>query len=99
MDRLVDNTRARGEQLRAGLQALGKSLPGKIAEVRGWGLMLGLELGPAEPRSAAEIASAALQAGLLLVPAGPRVVRFVPPLIVSQAEIDEGLALLATVLR
>lgn len=98
-DRLVDNTRARGEQLRAGLQALGRSLPGKIAEVRGWGLMLGVELGPAEPRSAAEIASAALQAGLLLVPAGPRVVRFVPPLIVSQAEIDEGLALLATVLR
>lgn len=97
-DKLVDNARLRGEQLRAGLQALAKSSPGKIAEVRGWGLLLGAELGPAEPRTAAEIARAALDAGLLVVPAGPRVVRFVPPLIVTTAEIDEALAVFAKVL-
>ncbi|MFM6078680.1 MAG: aminotransferase class III-fold pyridoxal phosphate-dependent enzyme, partial [Dolichospermum sp.] len=34
---------------------------------------------------------AAMEAGLLLVPAGPKVVRFVPPLIVTEAEINQAL--------
>jgi acetylornithine/N-succinyldiaminopimelate aminotransferase len=97
-DKLVDNARQRGDQLRAGLQALAKSMPGKLAEVRGWGLMLGAELGPKEPRTGAELARAALEAGLLLVAAGPRVIRFVPPLIVSPQEVEEALAILGKVL-
>ncbi|HEY8378445.1 MAG TPA: acetylornithine transaminase [Nannocystis sp.] len=96
-ERLVDNARVRGEQLRLGLLALQRSLPGKIAEVRGWGLLLGAELGPAESRAAAEVAQAALEAGLLIVPAGPRVIRFVPPLTVSREEIDEALSILGKV--
>ena len=97
-DDLVANARARGEQLRAGLQALAAANPGKISEVRGWGLLLGAELGPDEPRTAAELARAALDAGLLVVPAGPRVVRMVPPLIVSAAEVDEALAIFGRLL-
>jgi len=94
-DDLVGNARARGEQLRTGLQALAGRLHGKIAEVRGWGLILGVELGADEPRAAIDLARAALARGLLLVPAGPRVLRLVPPLIVSAAECDEALGLLA----
>ncbi len=92
---LIANARVRGEQLQAGLRAIGEARPGRISEVRGWGLIVGAELGPEERRSAGELAKAALAAGLLVVPAGPRVVRFVPPLIVSAAEIEEGLAIFA----
>ena len=95
---LVAAAAARGERLQAGLRALAARYPGSIADVRGWGLLVGAELGDGEPRSAPELARAALDAGLLLVPAGPRVLRFVPPLIVSDAEIDEALALVERVL-
>jgi acetylornithine aminotransferase len=43
------------------------------------------------PLTAAEIVKAAMEAGLLLVPAGPKVVRFVPPLTVTEAEINQAL--------
>ncbi len=97
-DDLITNARERGFQLRRGLQALADRTHGmtkKIAEVRGWGLILGVELGPDEPRAAIDLARAALAQGLLLVPAGPRVLRLVPPLIVSAAECDEALDLIA----
>jgi acetylornithine aminotransferase len=95
---LVANARARGEQLKIGLQTLAAAHPGKISEIRGWGLIIGVELGADERRSAAEVARAALEAGLLVVPAGPRVVRLVPPLIVGASEVDEALAVLTRVL-
>ncbi|MFQ3585954.1 MAG: aminotransferase class III-fold pyridoxal phosphate-dependent enzyme, partial [Cyanobacteriota bacterium] len=46
-----------------------------------------------------EVVKAAMDAGLLLVPAGSQVVRFVPPLIVTPAEIDQALALLESALQ
>lgn len=64
-----------------------------IIDVRGEGLMLGVELNqPAKP-----IVEACVANGLLLVSAGPNMLRFLPPLIISKAEIDEGLAILDTV--
>ena len=44
------------------------------------------------------IVKAGIEAGLLLVPAGPQVVRYVPPLIVSAAEIQEAIDLTEKVL-
>ncbi|WP_298612053.1 aspartate aminotransferase family protein [uncultured Thermosynechococcus sp.] len=90
-ENLLQNVRDRGQQLRAGLCQLQAAYPHLIAEVRGWGLINGLELHPDIPLTAAEVVKAAIGEGLLLVPAGPKVVRFVPPLIVSAAEIDMAL--------
>ncbi|HIK36140.1 MAG TPA: aspartate aminotransferase family protein [Thermosynechococcus sp. M98_K2018_005] len=90
-ENLLENVRDRGQQLRTGLRELAAAYPQLIAEVRGWGLINGLELQPDTPLTAAEVVKAALAEGLLLVPAGPKVVRFVPPLIVSAAEIDMAL--------
>jgi hypothetical protein len=39
----------------------------------------------------AQVAKALLNAGMLVVPAGPRVVRFVPPLIITEAEIESAM--------
>lgn len=91
-DRLLDNVTARGEQLRSGLRQIAAKYPDKVADVRGWGLINGLELAADSPLTAPDIVKSAMLNGLLLVPAGPKVVRFVPPLIVSAAEIDQALA-------
>ena len=90
-ENLLANVQARGEQLRQGLQAIAQQYPDQIAEVRGWGLIDGLVLQEAATLTSGEIVKAAIAEGLLLVPAGPKVVRFVPPLIVTEAEVHQAL--------
>lgn len=89
----------RGEQLRSGLRAIATQYPQLIQAVRGWGLINGIELSATATFTAADVVKAAIAAGLLLVPAGPQVVRFVPPLIVTAAEVDQALEILDQVLR
>ncbi|HEY9631390.1 MAG TPA: aspartate aminotransferase family protein [Coleofasciculaceae cyanobacterium] len=91
-ENILDNVRARGQQLQAGLKAIAQKYPGAITEVRGWGLINGLVLQAEAVLTSSDIVKAAMAQGVLLVPAGPKVVRFVPPLIVSAAEVDEVLA-------
>ena len=90
-DNLLQNVEARGEQLRTGLQAIASKYPNQIAEVRGWGLINGVELAADTQLTAADVVKGGMDQGLLLVPAGPKVVRFVPPLIVTEAEVDLAL--------
>ena len=94
-DGLIANAMTRGEQLQAGLRATAGQQAGKLWGGGGWAPIAGAERGADEPRGPAELGRAALSAGLLVVPAGPRVVRMVPPLIVSAAEVDEALAIFA----
>jgi acetylornithine aminotransferase len=93
-ENLLSHVQERGEQLRAGLEAIAQKHPQLISEVRGWGLINGLELNADSDLTAVAIVKAAIGQGLLLVPAGPKVVRFVPPLIVSASEITEALDIL-----
>lgn len=87
----LENVQQRGQQLQQGLQTLAEQYPEQIAAVRGWGLIQGLVLKSDSELTSAELVKAALATGLLLVPAGPEVVRFVPPLIISAAEVDQAL--------
>ena len=66
-----------------------------LKEVRGLGMMIGAELvSPSEGGAAAgAFAGLALQKGLLLLTAGSNTVRLLPPLTISMAEIEEGLAI------
>lgn len=83
----------RGERLGAGLRALvGKHA--RVRDARGVGLMWGLELEDA----VAPVVAAAREEGLLLVGAGANVIRFLPPLVVSDTEIERGLGILDRVL-
>jgi acetylornithine/N-succinyldiaminopimelate aminotransferase len=90
-DHILANVRDRGDQLRTGLRAIAAQHPHLIADVRGWGLINGLELHADIPLTAADLVKIAMAAGVLLVPAGPKVLRFVPPLIVTAAEVDRAL--------
>lgn len=82
----------KGERVRAKLEPLvGK---GTVRGVRGRGLIWGVEV--EEP--AAQIVNRAYEAGLLVVVAGERVVRLLPPLVIEDADLDEGLEILCGVL-
>ncbi|MEM9004124.1 MAG: aspartate aminotransferase family protein [Cyanobacteria bacterium P01_F01_bin.86] len=90
-ENLLANVQDRGQELRSGLAAIAQQYPQLFAQVRGWGLINGLVLSPEAGVKSIDIVKAAMTQGLLLVPAGPQVVRFVPPLIVSAEEVQEGL--------
>ncbi|MBW4563691.1 MAG: aspartate aminotransferase family protein [Mojavia pulchra JT2-VF2] len=90
-ENILQNVQDRGEQLRAGLRAIATKYPNYISDVRGWGLINGLELQADIQLTAADIVKVAIEEGVLLVPAGPKVLRFVPPLIITEAEINTAL--------
>ena len=75
--------------MESGLRAVASRHP-MVVDVRGRGLMWGLEL----DRDAAPVVSAALRLGLIVNRTAERVVRLLPPLVVSAAEIASGLGLL-----
>mmetsp|Transcript_1344 Transcript_1344/g.3291 ORF Transcript_1344/g.3291 Transcript_1344/m.3291 type:complete len:465 (-) Transcript_1344:158-1552(-) len=87
---ILSNVEARGQQLTEGLEALAEKYPKMLGQVRGWGLLKGVEC-IGEGVAPGVLVGAAMKAGLLLVPAGSNVVRFVPPLIVTEAEINEAI--------
>lgn len=93
-EKILQNVQARGEQLRVRLRAIANKYSNLFTEVRGWGLINGLELRSDIELTSIEIVKAAMEEGLLLAPAGAKVLRFVPPLVVSQAEVDEAVNIL-----
>ncbi|MSQ47523.1 MAG: acetylornithine transaminase [Deltaproteobacteria bacterium] len=90
---VLEHGRAMGEYFLGKLQAL-KAKFAFIKEVRGRGLILGAEL----DREGASIVDACLREGLLINCTVGKVLRFIPPLIVTKAEIDEGFAIIEKVL-
>jgi len=91
-DGLLANAADVGAHLKAGLEAAlsAELAAGTVKEIRGQGLMLGIDL--AKPCGA--LTQRAADAGLLISVTADTVVRLVPPLILSRAEADEIVALL-----
>ncbi|MDD2713473.1 MAG: aspartate aminotransferase family protein, partial [Simplicispira sp.] len=89
-DALLHNAATVGAHLKAALQSALGPLPG-VKEVRGQGLMLGIELN----KPCGALVGRAAEAGLLISVTADSVVRLVPPLILTTAEADEIVALLA----
>jgi predicted acetylornithine/succinylornithine family transaminase len=84
-----------GVFLRKGLQKLARKHSGRIAEVRGLGLMVGVELkGPAGP-----VVAALRERGILATKAGDSVLRLLPPLVIKRREIAELLSALDAILE
>ncbi len=70
-----------------GLETLVSNHPDILEDARGKGLMLGLKCKVTN----GDLVNAAMDEGLLSVPAGDNVVRFVPPLIITSADVAEAL--------
>jgi 4-aminobutyrate aminotransferase len=88
---LIANAEARGEQAMRGLRAIAARHDGLIRDVRGKGLMIGVELDT--PENAEAVQWACFQRGLLVLECGASSVRLSPPLTVSAAEVDTALRL------
>jgi len=92
-EKLVDNIRARGDQLVAGLRKLIGA--GAVTDVRGYGGLVGFEIEKEEPASAV---ARLTEAGLILIPAANKTVRVLAPLNVTADEIAEALAIIGKTL-
>lgn len=88
---ILETVKAREKVFRKGFAELQRRFPQLITEVRGRGLILGLQL----TRDPTPIVTAARERGLLIITCGTNTLRFVPPLIISEQEIKDGLAILA----
>ncbi|HEV7605094.1 MAG TPA: aminotransferase class III-fold pyridoxal phosphate-dependent enzyme, partial [Candidatus Limnocylindrales bacterium] len=86
---LIDNATVRGEQAFAGLRPLVGRFDGLVRDVRGKGLMLGIEFDTAEHAEAVQWAS--FERGLLVLECGKSSVRMAPALTVSEAEMATAL--------
>jgi acetylornithine/N-succinyldiaminopimelate aminotransferase len=105
-EKLATNAREIGEYFKQGLQQLAQKFPRVIKNVRGLGLMIGLELALDIPAFAGEGKSAAIrftnllhEAGLIAIPAGTQIIRFLPALNLTRAEAAEGLKIIGTVVE
>ena len=94
---LLANVQRQSTRLQAALTAIGSEL-GVFSDIRGRGLMLGAVLAQAHRGKAGEILDLAAAHGLLVLQAGPDVLRFVPPLNISDEDLAEGLSRLRSAL-
>ena len=92
-EKIPERAARMGRHLVEGLRALAGSVPA-IREVRGRGLLIGIEL----DRPAGPVVERCREAGLLVLTAGERVLRLAPPLIVEPADCERALAVLAEAL-
>jgi len=93
-DGVMENAAVVGARLKAGLERELGSLPG-VKEIRGAGLMLGIEL----DRPCGVLLGRAAEAGLMISVTADRVIRLVPPLILSADEADQIVALLSPLVK
>ena len=97
-DGFLDGVRARGEYFAAQLAGVARRFPELATGVRGRGMLLGLVLTEKGIALGPKIVEAMFAQGALINFAGNRVLRFVPPLVVSTAEIDTLVRRLSAVL-
>ena len=81
---LIANAEARGNQIQAGLQPLMERFPGIVNDVRGKGLMVGIQFDSGDTAGAVQLQ--AFNRGLLVLEAGDNCVRMSPPLVVTETE-------------
>ncbi|RPI36072.1 MAG: acetylornithine transaminase, partial [Nitrospiraceae bacterium] len=83
-DFILDQCRRMGNYFKKKLEELQKEFPSLVADVRGMGLLVGMEL----TRDGAPLVTACMERGLLINCAAGNVLRFMPPLIITEKEID-----------
>ena len=103
-ENMLENAQQRGQQLLQGLNALQQKYP-SIGEVRGLGLMIGVEFSTADGQpdktTAKAVAHACLERRMLLLTCGPwdNTIRWIPPLVVTAEQIEQGLQIFGEALQ
>jgi ornithine--oxo-acid transaminase len=92
---MIENAARMGDYLMAGLRAIQSPY---VKEVRGKGLLIGVELHP-EAGGARRFCEALMARGLLCKETHQHVIRFAPPLIITREDLDWALERIEAVLR
>jgi acetylornithine aminotransferase len=93
-EQLLQNALAVGDYMRAMLKAQLAGLP-EVKEIRGQGLMIGIEL----TRPCANLVAEALEKGLLINVTSDKVVRLLPPLVIQRAEAEQAVGALSGIVK
>ncbi len=103
-DGLDENARTMGDYLKRGLEGIAQRYPSILKEIRGFGLLIGIELttdisafSKSDKAYAVQFLNALHQAGVMAVPSGTHVIRLLPALNLRKVEADEGLQLIEKV--
>jgi acetylornithine/N-succinyldiaminopimelate aminotransferase len=94
-EKLIENSAKTGAYFHAKLSEL-KDRRDDVIEVRGMGLMAAIEM---DRTDAASIGKECLKRGLIVNPIGVSTIRFLPPLIVREQDVDEAICILEGVLK
>jgi len=94
-DHLLSNTKAIGAYLTTKLKALQDKYPALITQVRGMGLIIGMQL----TKPGRQIVNECLEAGAIINCTAENVLRFVPPLIINKNNVDELITILDKILE
>ncbi|MCI4357748.1 MAG: acetyl ornithine aminotransferase family protein [Thermoplasmata archaeon] len=103
-EKLIGAARDRGAHLMARLRELAETNP-EIGDVRGLGLMVATEFVEADKARSPAVAfrdrviDSAVKHGLLVLPCGKSAIRYIPPLVITDAEIDQGIEVLDQAIR
>ena len=95
-EKIIENVVTRGAQLKAGLAHLQEKYP-QIADVRGLGLMVGTEFrdahGKPDKKTTKAVQAECLSRQMMLLTAGPwdNTIRWIPPLVVTESQMNEAL--------
>lgn len=90
----LEHVKEIGAYLTSKLKALQETFPDVIKDIRGLGLMQGVEM----TLPVIDVEKECIKEGMLIVAAGTNVLRFVPPLVITKAHVDEAMTILGKVL-
>jgi 4-aminobutyrate aminotransferase len=96
-EKLLKNAQNMGNYFMKWLNELKERYSDKITDVRGLGLMIGVEFSDAKYRD--RIVQEAFKNGLLLLGCGFNVLRIAPPLNITKVEVDHGLSIIDGLLK
>lgn len=96
---MQETVAARSKTFVAGLESLREKYPQAISEIRGRGLILGLQLKEPFTAKVGDVIKAARERGLLVITAGEGCLRFVPALTINEEQIQDGLNILSQAMK
>jgi len=91
-ENILENVRARHDQVIEGLNALAAKYPGKVTNIRGRGLMIAFDVKSAEIRSS--LLSKIFENEAIILPCGHVTVRFRPPMNITVEEVEKAMGII-----
>jgi L-lysine 6-transaminase len=96
-EQLVENARVNGEYMMKQLNTMSEEFPELVTNVRGRGMMCAIDLDTAQNRD--QLRQKVYEEGLIIIGCGDRSIRFRPPLIIKQNELEEGFLIMRKALQ